>query len=162
MDRRPDRLMGLPSLLLNLASSHGNRLVRQHLRELGRQHLGDLDRRVSYAALAALEEFGPSSQAELSRRTGIDRSDMVSLVIELERDRLVTKRPDSTDRRRNSIVLTAAGRRRLAALDTQVRAAQVDLLEPLDAREQAELIGLLQRLVSHHDRSPVSTRAEPA
>lgn len=146
--------MRLPSLLLNLASSHGNRLVRQHL--------GDLDRRVSYAALAALEEFGPSSQAELSRRTGIDGSDMVALVTELERDGLVTKEPDPADRRRNSIVLTAAGRRRLAALDTEVGAAQVDLLEPLDARQQAELIALLQRLVEHHDRSPASTRAETA
>lgn len=141
--QKPDRLLRLPSLLMNLVASHGNRFVRDRL--------GQLDRRVPYAVLAALSEFGSSSQADISRRTGIDRGDLVALVAELEGEGLVTKRPDTTDRRRNSVEITAAGERHLARLDSEIEAAQRDLLEPLEPLEREQLISLLQRLLEFHD-----------
>lgn len=141
--RKPARLLRLPTLLLNLVASHGNRLVRHRL--------GELDRRVPYAVLVVLEEFGSLSQAEMSRRTGIDQSDMVALVAELEQAGMVSKRPDETDRRRNRIAITSAGRQHLSLLDEQVQAAQRDLLEPLDADERARFTELLRRLLDYHD-----------
>ena len=37
-----------------------------------------------FRLLAALDQYGPSSQAELGRRTGIDRSDVVAALNELD------------------------------------------------------------------------------
>jgi DNA-binding MarR family transcriptional regulator len=100
--------------------------------------------------LAALDEAGPASQAELSRRTTIDRSIMVATVNELAGAGLVERTPDPTDRRRNVVTLTAAGRRRLRKLDRLLTGVQDDLLAPLSAEERAQLVHLLTRVVDHH------------
>jgi MarR family len=55
-------------------------------------------RRDDYRLLAALEEFGPSSQADLGRRTSIDRSDVVAALNELADRGLVRRAPDPEDR----------------------------------------------------------------
>ena len=96
--------------------------------------------------LAALEQEGPASQADLSRATGIDRSDMVSTVEDLVGWRLADRRPDSTDRRRNVVTLTEAGSARLEELDAVLRDVQDAVLAPLSASERATLVRLLRRL----------------
>jgi DNA-binding MarR family transcriptional regulator len=136
------RLWRLPSWLLNHAAARANRLVSD---QFGRPGV-----RTKYAVLAGLEEFGPISQAELSRRLGIDRSDIVAVLNELERDRLARRAPDKNDRRRNAIRITPAGIRALEGLDDQVNAAQDELLEPLAPHERVQLNELLQRLLVHH------------
>ena len=138
-----DRLYRLPSWLINRLSVPANRLVLERLDPAGPQ-------RVHYALLASLAEFGAHSQAELARRIGVDRSDMVALVNELEQQGLVVRSPDPEDRRRNAVTLTAAGRRVMASMQRQVEKAQEELLEPLDAEERRTLVTLLQRLVDHH------------
>src|SRR6266540_2768792 len=60
------------------------------------------DRKWHYAVLAALQEFGPASQAALSRRTGIYRSDLVAVINELAGRGLIERAPDPADRRRTS------------------------------------------------------------
>jgi MarR family transcriptional regulator, lower aerobic nicotinate degradation pathway regulator len=107
-------------------------------------------RRDHYAILAALEEFGPVSQATLARRLGIDRSDVVAVLNDLERDGLALRAPDTHDRRRNAITITTAGSRTLRSLDDLVDEAQGALLEPLSATERRQFSDLLQRLVEHH------------
>lgn len=106
--------------------------------------------RSHYDVLAALDEFGPDSQAALGRRCGIDRSDMVALVNDLVGERLVDRQPDAADRRRNVITITPAGRRRLGALDTVVAGVQDELLAPLSRAERDQLAALLRRVVEHH------------
>ena len=105
--------------------------------------------RTHYSVLAALDEFGPASQAALGRRCGIDPSDMVALMAVLTDDGLVERAPDPSDRRRNVVSITAGGRRRLGELATAVDGAQDALLEPLTASERADLVTLLTRLVAH-------------
>lgn len=100
--------------------------------------------------LACLEEFGSLSQAEIGRRLGIDRSDIVALLNQLEDEDLVTRERDPRDQRRNAIGLTTTGKRRLRRMDRDVELAQDDLLEPLDATERQTLTTLLQRVVDHH------------
>ena len=143
IENTPERLRGLPSWLLNQAALAANRIVGEGLAGAGAH-------RSHYAVLSALDEFGAASQAALGRRCGIDRSDMVALVNALSRDRLVAKRPDPTDRRRNVITLTTAGRRRLRSLDTAVGRLQDALLAPLSAAERRQLVVLLRRVVEHH------------
>jgi DNA-binding MarR family transcriptional regulator len=106
--------------------------------------------RREFSLLTALDESGPDSQAALSRRCGIDRSDMVALVNDLARGGLLERRPDETDRRRNVVSLTAAGRERLQALREVIAAAQDELLAPLSASERERLVALLTTVLEHH------------
>jgi DNA-binding MarR family transcriptional regulator len=128
--------------LLNQAAIAANRLVAAGL-------AGVDARRYHYALLAALDEVGPASQAELSRRTTIDRSDMVAAVNELAARGLVERTPDPADRRRNVITVTAAGRRHLRKLDKLLATAQDELLAPLSPGERQRLVDLLTRVVDH-------------
>ncbi|MFG1708085.1 MarR family winged helix-turn-helix transcriptional regulator [Nonomuraea sp. M3C6] len=139
----PQRLRTLPSRLTNHAALIANRLVDQAFAQAG-------VRRYHYALLAALEEFGPASQAALGRRIGIDRSDMVATVNDLAERQLLKRAPDPEDRRRNIITITAAGRSQLTHLDRLVAAAQDEFLAPLPAADRRNLIDLLTRLVDHH------------
>jgi len=143
IDTAPERLRALPSWLLNQAALAAQRVVGDGLSAVGAH-------RSHYAVLAALDEFGPASQAALGRRCGIDRSDMVALVDVLSREGLVGRRPDAADRRRNVVTITAAGRRRLRTLDTLVGRLQDALLTPLSAAERDQLVALLRRVVDHH------------
>ncbi|MFE5804567.1 MarR family winged helix-turn-helix transcriptional regulator [Streptomyces sp. NPDC056491] len=139
----PARLRELPSRLLGQASTHAQRLVTEGLS-------GADARKWHYAALVALEESGPASQAGLSARTGIHRSDLVAVINELAARELVERTPDPEDRRRNVITVTALGRRRLRTLEQILDAAQDELLAPLSAQERHQLVRLLGRIVEHH------------
>jgi MarR family transcriptional regulator, lower aerobic nicotinate degradation pathway regulator len=143
IEAAPARLRGLPSWLLNQAALAAQRLVGDGLSDVGAH-------RSHYAVLAALDEFGPDSQAALGRRCGIDRSDMVALVNVLSGEGLVGRRADPSDRRRNVITITAAGRRRLRALEQVVGRLQDALLAPLSADEREHLVASLRRVVEHH------------
>ncbi|MFH9606328.1 MarR family winged helix-turn-helix transcriptional regulator [Streptomyces sp. NPDC017448] len=139
----PQRLRALPSRLTNQAALAANRIVDRALAEAG-------VRRYHYALLAASEEYGPSSQADLGRRTGIDRSDMVATVNDLAERRLLDRTPDPQDRRRNIVSITTAGRRELGRLDRLLAAAQDAFLAPLPPSDRQVLTDLLTRLVDHH------------
>lgn len=141
--RAPQRLSKLPSWQLNQAALHANRLVAADLAAAG-------VRRHHYTVLVALDEQGPASQAALGRRLSIDRSDMVAVINDLERDGLVSRTRDERDRRRNLIRLTPAGAKALKRLDARVQDAQDALLQPLSAVERRALRRLLARLVEHH------------
>ncbi|NUR52252.1 MAG: MarR family transcriptional regulator [Hamadaea sp.] len=139
----PRRLRALPSRLTNQAALAANRIVDKALAQVG-------VRRYHYSLLAALDETGPTSQAELGRRTGIDRSDMVATVNDLADRGLVQRTADPEDRRRNIVSVTAAGRRQLAHLDELLGAAQDAYLAPLSAADRRTLIGLLTRVTDYH------------
>ncbi|MFD7981475.1 MarR family winged helix-turn-helix transcriptional regulator [Streptomyces sp. NPDC059071] len=137
----PDRLRGLPSRLLAMTSARADRMVSERL-------AAEDARKWHYAVLVSLDEFGPTSQAGLSRRTGIYRSDLVSVINELEERGHVARTPDPDDRRRNVVTLTAQGRRQLKRLDKVLADAQDELMAPLSVAERALLVGLLERVLS--------------
>ena len=100
-----------------------------------------------FAILAALDEFGPDSQVQIGQRCGIDQSDMHTMLNELVEQGHVARTPDPSDRRRNLVTLTAAGRRRLEDLDTTLTGVQHDILDALSATERDTLTGLLTRIL---------------
>jgi DNA-binding MarR family transcriptional regulator len=143
-DRRtPTRLRTLPSRLLGLAGLRSERRIADGLATVGAH-------KWHYAVLAALQEFGPASQAELSDRSGIHRSDMVAAINELAGAGYVARTPDPSDRRRNVVTITPRGHRRLARVDALLADLQDDVLAPLTAAERAELTRMLALLVAHH------------
>jgi DNA-binding MarR family transcriptional regulator len=101
-----------------------------------------------YRLLVALEESGPASQADLSRSTGLDRSDIVGLLADLEDRALVKRKVDPANKRRNIVSPTAAGKRKLLALDRVVDAVQEQVASPLSATERRQLLKLLHKLLS--------------
>lgn len=144
--RTPARLRHAPSWLINLVSAHSHRLVSDGFAAAGA-------RGYHYRLLAALDEYGPSSQAALGRNTAIDRSDVVAALNELAAKNLIERSPDPSDRRRNIITLTPDGSRHLAELDEVLTGIQNDLLAPLTPSERDQLTGLLTRVIDHHAKS---------
>ena len=124
---------------LGRASQQSQRLVRQHMAEAG-------VRTLHYHVLASLADDGEAAQAPLADRIGLDRSDLVTLLDELEELKYVERRVDPADRRRKIVAITAAGEKHLTVMDQLVIAAETDLLEPLTASERKTLLGLLRRL----------------
>jgi MarR family transcriptional regulator, lower aerobic nicotinate degradation pathway regulator len=104
-------------------------------------------RKHHYGILASVADVGPAAQGPLADRICIDRSDMVSLLDELEDLGYVVRRPDPADRRRNIIEITDPGRAALQQLDQLVYAADDELLAPLTPAERETLARLLARIV---------------
>lgn len=97
--------------------------------------------------LAALAERGPRSQRGLGDALRLDRSSMVAVVDELERQGLVERRRPPRDRRAYALHLTDAGQHRLDAARDAVAAAVDGALATLSPAERAQLDALLARLV---------------
>ncbi|MYS78928.1 MarR family winged helix-turn-helix transcriptional regulator [Embleya scabrispora] len=144
--RTPDRLRRLPSRQLSQLTTRSDRLINEGLARVDA-------RKWHYAVLASLQEYGPGSQAALSRRTGIYRSDMVGVLNELAERDLVERVPDPDDRRRNIITISARGRRRLPRLDKVLDDLHDELLAPLSPAERDQLTRLLGRLLDYHTRT---------
>jgi DNA-binding MarR family transcriptional regulator len=139
------RWAGMPTWLLGQTAQHAGRLVVDGFSSVGA-------RGYHYRVLATLEDFGPASQAELGRRSGIHLSDMVATVNELAELGFVERAPDPSDRRRNIITLTTAGKRQLRRMENRLAASQDELLAPLSSDERRRLTALLSTLLEHHNR----------
>jgi DNA-binding MarR family transcriptional regulator len=133
------RLEDKPTWLINQVYLRAHRLLADGFAQAG-------SRGYHYRLLAALEQHGPTSQAELGRATGIDRSDVVAALNELAGDGYVQRAADTCDRRRNVITMTRHGSRRLAELEPVVAQAQLSLLAPLSRTERAQFLALLRKV----------------
>ena len=141
-DARPARLMQKPSWLISEVSLLTHRLLTEKLATAG-------SRGYHYRLLAALQEFGPASQAKLGRRTAMDRSDVAAAINELVSRGLADRSPDPADRRRNVITITAAGTAHLRRLEKLLAEIQDELLAPLSPADR-RLTRLLTRILEHH------------
>jgi DNA-binding MarR family transcriptional regulator len=99
-----------------------------------------------FRLLAALDQYGPGSQAELARRTDIDRSDVVATLNDLVERGLAEREPDPADRRRNVITITRRGAIALERLDAVLDSVQEAVLAPLTMTERKLLARLLDKL----------------
>jgi MarR family transcriptional regulator, lower aerobic nicotinate degradation pathway regulator len=143
----PEKLRRRTSRLLSQMSAQSDRLMNQGLAKVDA-------RKWHVAVLASLQEYGPGSQATLSRRTGIYRSDMVGVLNELAERDLIERTPDPDDRRRNVITITTQGSRHLRRLDKVLDDLHDELLAPLTSTERDQLVELLTRLLDHHTQQP--------
>ncbi|WP_206790827.1 MarR family winged helix-turn-helix transcriptional regulator [Amycolatopsis sp. MtRt-6] len=144
MEEIPERLTAKPSWLVTQLAVHVRRLVSDGFAAAGA-------RGYHYRILAALHEFGPSSQAELGRRGRVDRSDVVAAVGELAELGYVERAPDPEHGRRNRITLTDAGRGQLRRMDEVLDRVQDELLAPLAGEDRRTLARLLRQVLAHHE-----------
>jgi DNA-binding MarR family transcriptional regulator len=103
------------------------------------------------AVLAALEDFGPSSQRALGARLRQDPSDVLRLLDDLEAGSHVRRGPDPDDRRRHRVSITAKGRRALGAAEDAIVARQDALLAALSERERTQLGRLARKALAAND-----------
>ncbi|MHC3475587.1 MarR family winged helix-turn-helix transcriptional regulator [Streptomyces sp. 7R007] len=141
----PARLRGLASWQASKVSTLGARLTARRM---------PLGARGDFAVLAALEEYGALSQAEIGRRLGLDRNDVSGILNRLQDCHRVTRHADPTNRRRNVVTLTTAGKRHLEQLQQHADAVQAELLAGLDPAEQSQLQALLAKLLDSHKPQP--------
>ncbi len=140
--RGPARLKGRPTWLINRAYARSSGLLNAGFEA----HGGGL-RGYHYRLLAALDEWGPASQADLGRSTGIDRSDVTATLAELEWRKLIERTVDPGHKRRNIVTLTPEGVEQLRDLDTVVDTIQDELLAPLTTTQRRQFITLISRLL---------------
>jgi MarR family transcriptional regulator, lower aerobic nicotinate degradation pathway regulator len=143
--RPPARLRKLTSWQANRVSTLGARMTARHM---------PLTARSDFAVLAALEEYGPLSQADLGRRLGLDRNDVSGIVTRLESGRHLDRQTDPANRRRNVVTLTGSGQRYLQEIQRHADAAQDELLAGLSTAERRHLNELLAKLLSSHRAQP--------
>lgn len=151
--RAPARLEGRATWLVSRAYARSSGLLSAGFEA----HGGGL-RGYHYRLLAALEESGPVSQAELGRRTGIDRSDVTAALTDLESRKLVERSADAEHKRRKIVTITPEGVGKLLELDGVVDGVQDEFLAPLTATQRRQFIALAARLV---DAGSVELSATP-
>ncbi|MDX3454204.1 MarR family transcriptional regulator [Streptomyces sp. ME02-8801-2C] len=109
------------------------------------------------AVLAVLDAHDELSQLEAAGKLGIDRTTMVALIDTLEGKELVERRRSPSDRRKNIVQLTAAGRERLRGAELARQEMERRFLAPLSSTDATRLVRSLQALVG----APASTGHAP-
>jgi DNA-binding MarR family transcriptional regulator len=128
-------------------------LAHRYTRSAANRSLQQLDIDVRHlAVLAHLAESGPASQRELVDALHMDKSSMVYVVDELERQGLAERQRSPADRRSYAVRVTAAGEERLGAARRSAAAVMDDLLAPFTPAERERLDDMLARLVEHARR----------
>jgi DNA-binding MarR family transcriptional regulator len=104
----------------------------------------------AYIALSYLARQPAGTQLALAEAIRYDKTRLIGLLDELERDGLITRKPDPTDRRARTVNLTPAGKKRHAAAQADVRAMEDEFLGDLSATERDRLRRVLARLANDH------------
>jgi DNA-binding MarR family transcriptional regulator len=99
-------------------------------------------------ALTLLRDLGEQNQSDLAATLGMDPTNVVALLNELEADDLVHRLRSPQDRRRHTVSLTAAGRARLTEVEKLLTGVEQQVLDPLTPEEQQTLYKLLSRATS--------------
>jgi DNA-binding MarR family transcriptional regulator len=149
--RTPARVKDRPTWLISRTYARSSGLLAA-----GFESYGSGLRSYHYRLLAALEEWGPASQADLGRGTGIDRSDVTAALSELEARGLVERSVDPRHKRRNIVTITPAGVEQLLELDHVIDGVQEQVLKSLTGAQRRQFIALMMKLLAAEHESPTA------
>jgi DNA-binding MarR family transcriptional regulator len=111
---------------------------------------------VGWRVLAALRENDGCNIAHLADVTATDRSNLGRVIVQLEREGLVSRRPAPRDRRNILLSLTEAGLRKLEEEVLPVVLRTIDRsLVGFSAEELGTLMALLRRMSENVHRASV-------
>ena len=121
-------------------------LLSRRMRAVGESALQSAGLRPRHLlTMTVLRDRGESSQADLAGTLQLDRTNLVGLLNELEKDGLIERRRSPEDRRRHTVVLTDDGRERLARAEFALAAAEDIVLASLTAKQRDTLYELLAK-----------------
>ncbi|UKA57487.1 MarR family winged helix-turn-helix transcriptional regulator [Arthrobacter sp. FW306-2-2C-D06B] len=108
--------------------------------------LAEFDLKVrSYSVLILANSGLEPTQRELADFLSLDPSQIVALVDDLEKRKLVARAPGNQDRRAKTVTATPKGSELLAQAAIAARHAESEVLAALDDREAAQLKALLRK-----------------
>lgn len=96
----------------------------------------------------------PVRMSDLARRLGTSNRTITPLVDALEREGLLCRRPDASDRRAILIEPTESGRARTEAVCAAQQVVSARIVAHLTSRERAHLVDLLRRLLDPMKNGP--------
>jgi DNA-binding MarR family transcriptional regulator len=127
------------ALLIKRARRQVTNAIRDHLEPVGMSlHAMQI---IKHAAAQ-----GELNQLELARQMELEPATLCRLVVEMETQRLITRRRDPEDNRRVLVGGTAAGEALMARAQPAVQAGIQSVVARLTRQEQAELARLLEKL----------------
>ena len=115
-----------------------------------------------FGVLMALNQLGETHQQRLSAAIGVDPRNAVPIFDTLEARKLITRTSDQTDRRKRTVVITAAGRTTVDGLRRTGAALDHDLLASLTDHQRTTLHRLLLKLFDTIIDSNHTTTTIPA
>ncbi|WP_327232984.1 MarR family transcriptional regulator [Streptomyces sp. NBC_01317] len=137
-----------------------------HLARMGRRaadastEAGGLRHR-QLIALTLLSDRGAMSQQALGEVLGLDPSNVVGLLNDLEGRGLTIRRRDPADRRRHIVELSRDGAAALEAAQVRLGGVEDELLRALTPEERTTLHELLARAVGSHRAECEAGRPNP-
>ena len=99
-----------------------------------------------YGALTVLASEPHIDQSRLARALAFDKVTVLRVLRGLEERGLVAREVSTASRRHMAVQLTPAGRRLLKKAEVPVHEAYEQLMAPLNDKQRAQFIGLLQTL----------------
>ncbi len=138
---KPQLALGIENLIgYNLRRAHGVQMHR--FRSAFAPHS---IRPVQLSILGLIYENPGLKQSDLGRALQIERTNIVALLAQLERRRLIERRTGPSDRRARLLQLTAAGRKLTAELLEKHDRLERDLAKRLGVDERDVLLALLKK-----------------
>ena len=135
----PPSLASRPGALLTIAARTGQELAKRRLSPIGLS--------VQMCGVMNLLAEGAISQQELGEQLGIDRTTVVELIDDLEKQGVVERRRNPADRRSYALHLTTKGRTVQKRAAKAFDAAVDEYLGPLSAADRKALVDMLTRVI---------------
>ena len=111
---------------------------------------------LSYPQFGAMRmiKAGSKTIAELAKGMMLEPATLVPVIDNLENKNLIRREPDTKDRRKNLLALTAKGEQIVAAIQIDRKGPLAKALAKIGARKSAQLSLLLQELVQTMQHDP--------
>ncbi len=135
----PPSLINRPGALIPIAARTAQALAKRRLNPIGLS--------VQMCGVMNLLAEGPVSQHELGAQLGIDRTTVVELIDDLEKQGVVERRRNPADRRSYALHLTVKGRTVQKRATRAFDAAVDEFFGPLTSAERKALAEMLTRMI---------------
>ena len=106
-----------------------------------------------YVVLTALAEQPVRTQAALAQAIGADKSRIIGVLDDLQERGLISRRPDTSDRRVHLLSLTAAGDRLRRSVQDAIRDTEEEVLAALPPADRGAFLRSLKALYERY-RAP--------
>jgi DNA-binding MarR family transcriptional regulator len=103
-----------------------------------------------YIVLTALAEQPVRTQAALAQAINADKSRIIGVLDQLQQRGLITRRPDTSDRRVHLLSLTPAGERLRGSVQAAIRASEEEVLTAVPAADREAFLRSLMALYERY------------